>query len=148
MERGERLRIARAGPVAQGEERLHGEVAAGAGGAFPLGLRAVRRQHGRRAVDIRAGEEGGRQREDGVTGLGQPAVPHEHDDPQPVLVHQPVDGAGVNRTGAPGARGVCRNPVAVRVFAEPVPPTTAYPWEQVTRRCGVPPRRPSAAGQS
>ncbi|MBT3103327.1 hypothetical protein KMB27_11345 [Streptomyces sp. COG19] len=55
---------------------------------------------------------------------------------------------GVNQTSAPGTRGVCRKPVVVRVCTEPVPPMTTYPSEQVRCRCGVPPRRPSAAGQS
>ncbi|MFI7240246.1 GNAT family N-acetyltransferase [Streptomyces cyaneofuscatus] len=77
-------------------------------------------------------------------GLGTEPAPALVGLPAPSGRHSPTRG----RKSAPGAKGVRRNPVAVRVCTESVPPTTTYPSEQVRCRCGVPPRRPSAAGRS
>lgn len=148
MERGQRLRVPVLHGLAQDEEALHGEVAPGPRRPFLHGLLGVHGQRRRRAVGLGVRETAGRQGEHGVAGLGQPAVLHEHDDAQPVLVDQAVHGSrGEPHERARGQRGLLesggREGLHGAAAADHDVPLRAG---QV--QVGVPPRSPSAAGQS
>jgi hypothetical protein len=99
------LRVPGLGGLAQRGEAFDGEIAAAQGGRCQLRLVALGGQGDGGAIGPGVGEERGRQGQDGVARLGQPAVLHEDVEGQVTVVDQAVDGPGREPHQGPGRQG-------------------------------------------